>query len=572
MTLGEVMALRVELQNVRNTLAGIRDMRQQIQSFGDQVNRTATRTIDVNKRAAGSFGTLGEKIAASTAAIYTMRKAWDAAMAAVNAAQQKQGFELNLRANVGETAGQAISRQTTDLADKYGMPIQDTRSGVARLAAAGVEPEKITKTLRAFAAYGTLMGATQEQMKRALYEYTEMASTGKVYGQELRVMAMDMMPLTKLMRDAGMGDRLKDPSNPLKFTEINDVLLKFGETANASEMLTFQENKATSALQRVENAFINKIAVPIGQTLGPAINALGAVVLFAVDALGMIPDPVKATITAIIAAWGVWAGWTAARRAWLALENLANMKLTTSTTAASVALDGLTVSAAAASLSGGKGGIVDDALGAIKGKRGLFGPEDYQYMRKGEGYLAKKGLQEGEIGLEAMGARQAASRLGGGLAETAVGGAEAAGSGGILSNIVGALTTGTSGTVVAATGVLAIGAELATGMVTLLDKISGVKDGEGFAARMQGVRPENNAKAEMDLQNELRAMQEWRRQKRYWEEINHIGKKYGTQEVADEDYERYTHNKKPNYARPVARGDSDRMVQNMTERGLAGAK
>lgn len=568
MTIQEAIALRVELQNVRNVLAGIRDMRLQIEQFGARVNSTATRGVQAANQMGTSFSNLATKIGGATAAIYSLKKGFDLVMGSIEAYQQKRGFVMAMKFALGEGPGAGISGQVDKFAQDQGLDLQGPRSSALKLAASKEIPaNQIVATLRAFSALAAQSGSTNDQIKRAFEQYTQIASQGRLQGDELRQIQENGVQLRALLKDAGLGSRMYDTQNPLTFQEINEVLLKFGQSAKAQELLAMQAQQATSSVQRLQNAFIQKLVVPIGQTLAPIIAGLATALTIVVNALGAIPDPVKGAIAVIAGVGGlifVLKGLLGGLRLW---STLAEGKLTASTTAAALALDGLAISAGAAALKGGGGGggLAGDLLN-VASRKYRFGPEDYDYLRK-PGYLARKGLQETESsavrGAELLGAEEVGRR---GLLK------------GLFSRLGSRLLQGAQWATRAAqasapvASAAIIGTEIGLAIIAGIEKISGVKPEEGFFARIQGARPEDNLRKEMALQSDLKTMRAWERRKQiYIEQAQRYGSKMSS--LSDEQYEKWTGDRKPirNSERPVTRADADRIIANVLGMGLAGA-
>lgn len=365
MTINEAIALKLELQNVQRVLQGIRDVRQQVERFGQTARSSSAATVTANERAAASFGNLASKVATATAAIYTLKKGYDGVITSIEAFQSKRGATKALELSYGAAGAKTVMRQVDELSMRQGTELDAGRRTAVSLAATGqLGVNQVTPTIRAFLALAGQTNASTEQIKRALEQYGQIASQGRLQGDELRSIQENMVQLRKLLQDAGLGSRIYNQQNPLTFKEINDVLLKFGETANAAKALKNQSDQATNAIQRLRNLIILKFIAPLGEKLAPTIKVVAELLGDAVDWISRLPHWLKEVGFWFLGATGLIVAIKAAVGIFGVVSGVVTGRFTTAIYTASAALDRLAASAGLAS--GGKGGA---GAGGLRGNQ-----------------------------------------------------------------------------------------------------------------------------------------------------------------------------------------------------------
>ncbi|MEN6537387.1 MAG: tape measure protein [Bryobacteraceae bacterium] len=190
---------------------------------------------------------------------------------AIKAYDSQEGFKRMMRFQYGPGMGESMYRQTRNLSDELGLPMGEVSQGLKGLSNV-LSSSELIDTMKAFVAVGFRSGATSEQMSRALIQYTQVAMSGKLQGDELRLMQENGVNIKGLIMRSGLGSRIGSQTDPITFKEINDLLLKEGQTAESQQMLAEAGNTGSAALARMQNVIDQDLLPAIGEELTPAIK------------------------------------------------------------------------------------------------------------------------------------------------------------------------------------------------------------------------------------------------------------------------------------------------------------
>lgn len=246
------------------TSASAKRLGQTVDQTGQKVSRMADRK---------GFGGIVKGALATAAAYGVVNRTVAGGMAAIKAYERQQGNLRALTFNLGSPGiAQMKDAQTRAFANAYGQDIQSARQGVVKLAAANVRPGDLVGTLKGFAALGASGGANSEQIARAFEQYTQVAGQGKLQGDELRIIQENGVMLRKLLMDAGFGSRIGSRDNPLTFEEINQVVIAFGKSTKAQQLLEAAANTVSGQITVLANTVQTELLPPIGEGLTPAVK------------------------------------------------------------------------------------------------------------------------------------------------------------------------------------------------------------------------------------------------------------------------------------------------------------
>jgi hypothetical protein len=177
-------------------------------------------------------------------------------------------------------------------------------------------------------------------------QYTQIANSGKVQGDELKIMEEHGFAVRRILRDAGLGSRIGSQTNPITFEEMNNAILKFGETTEAMEYLKEVSESGSVALTQMENIISQDLMPAIGKEFTPAVKELAREMPRFASAATKVIENWELVGGGIVA---IWVGMKAAKAA----EIVATISAARSLTALSASAN-----AAAASQGGGLlGGI-----------------------------------------------------------------------------------------------------------------------------------------------------------------------------------------------------------------------
>lgn len=284
MNQADILAIKVAVTNVaaaQRSLQAIQSRVESMQSKSDNAMRRSGKAFGAwltNSNAhqqgvtglIGSYGRLAAAAGGVVAAVMGMYKA-------IQSFETLKSFRLGLTAQVGGDAGKAIEQQTRAFARLTGTRATSFFPNIQGLVGTeSAAPNEIVPLLRAFTALAKKNGALPDQIDRAFTQFTQVASQGKLQGDELRVMQENMVNLRSLLKRAGLGDRIGSQTNPIMFEEIKRVLLRFGESADAARYLSINSDSATSAFNRLFDTIMLDVLPVFGKMLTPAAVELGA--------------------------------------------------------------------------------------------------------------------------------------------------------------------------------------------------------------------------------------------------------------------------------------------------------
>ncbi|MGV3616098.1 MAG: tape measure protein [Fimbriimonas sp.] len=240
----------------------------------DSARRAAAATSSVGDRAERDRLALMAKGVTGVAAAYgALRYAAMGGLETIRRYEAREGFQRATRSSMGISSGTALAVRTDEFSDRMGLRRDATRASVMQLAGTGEvgKADDVIKTIEAFMALAQKGGATAEARERAFAQYVQIASSGRLQGDELRSIQEAGLPLRKLLNDAGLGSRIGTENAPT-FAEINKVLLEFGKTKDSQAMLAEGAETATASLNRLSNA-TEDLIVPIGKVLTPSVKS-----------------------------------------------------------------------------------------------------------------------------------------------------------------------------------------------------------------------------------------------------------------------------------------------------------
>lgn len=285
MTQADILAIRVAVTNVtqaQNSLNAVKKTLNQVTAASQKSAQKQMTTLQQLKKAWSDFGrsgpqSFGSSIGRMISMFGTAAAAAGTLYAAVKSFESLDMTRKGLSNLLGgpELADKVLT-QVRELADYVGVRATQLFPQARKLAASrGVATEDLVPTLRAFMALSRMGGADSVQMMRAFEQFTQIASQGKLQGDELRSMQENQVHLRALLHDAGLANRIGSLNNPIKFTEIRDALLKFGGTPQAEAYLKIGADNATASLNKLMTALELDLLPALGQVLTPAIAELG---------------------------------------------------------------------------------------------------------------------------------------------------------------------------------------------------------------------------------------------------------------------------------------------------------
>lgn len=228
-------------------------------------SRSTEGVVGRYHRLAAVFGT----VAAAAGTVYK----------AVKAFEDLQSFRQGLAFNIGAGNAKSVESQLRGFGNKTGLSAFSLIPELRGLAGTGeVKAQDLLPTLRAFTALGKRQGTSNTDIEGAFTQYKQVAMAGKLQGDELRIIQERGVNLRRLLKDAGLGDRIGgaggNNSNGLTFQEIQKVLLQFGKSAEAEKYLSIGSNNATSSLNRLKDVLNFDILPILGRVLTPEVAAL----------------------------------------------------------------------------------------------------------------------------------------------------------------------------------------------------------------------------------------------------------------------------------------------------------
>lgn len=370
MTEADILSLRIQatrVQQVRSDLKSIQGdlmrMRQSQASFAsasrsnarsvsqsyDQMAQAARRSATAQKQAMQGVGDSIKRTVLTAGAAYGLVRL---GQNAIRAQEQQQGSAAAYKFNLGAGQGAKTRSAVGAFAQKQGLNANSTQQTGLGLAGAGVKPDDIVATIKGLSAAGAAGGASSEGMKGAMEQYKQIAMNGKLQGDELRLIQENGVNLIKILKDAGLGERIRDKTNPLTFEEVNAAIIAFGKTKEANELLNVQANRTSAAFTRVENVLDQRLYPALAEGFGPA--AIKVADQLAAWAENIDPKMVEHLVMPVIG--GVILAYTATKAA--------NVALAVSAWRAAGALNAVAMSGG-----GGLGGVAGGGKG-LMGKVG----------------------------------------------------------------------------------------------------------------------------------------------------------------------------------------------------------
>ena len=349
-----VQQLRSDLRSIKGDLVGIhqatlshasasRSAARAVASGYDQMALAAKRSASAQSSAMASV----KKSVFSAAAAYGAVRI---AQNAIRAQESQAGFAAAFKYNLGAQQGARSNAELSGFAQKQGLKVGGVQQAGIGLASAGVRPEDLVATIRGLSAAGAAGGATSEGMKGAMEQYKQIAMNGKLQGDELRLIQENGVNLIAILKNAGLGDRIRDKQNPLTFEEVNAAIIAFGKTKEASELLTTQASRTTSAFNRVDNILEQRLYPALANGFGPAAEKVATILAGLAENI----DPKMVENLVVPVAVGLAGAF--------AITKAANTALAWSAWRAAGALN-------AVAMSGGGGAI--GGVGKVGGLRGL---------------------------------------------------------------------------------------------------------------------------------------------------------------------------------------------------------
>lgn len=293
----DAVSLRLAIDGVHAAMAQLRDVEQKLKDLGPAAKKGTndaaralatlkTAVADVQRahasaagRISGAWNGVAGALRGSAVAAASVAGAFAGVLKIVQQFDKAQGFRRTLKLNLGDAVGGALARDVDKFAIRQGAEINSTRQGAAQLAGAGVAGDQILPTLKAFMALAARSGATGEGSARAFYQYTQIASQGKLQGDELRAIQENGVQLLRLLKDAGLGERIGSQTNPLTFEEINAVLIKALDSPESKRALEEQRKQASTQWQAAMDYMQVNFLEPLGEQMAPAVRDISDYVI-----------------------------------------------------------------------------------------------------------------------------------------------------------------------------------------------------------------------------------------------------------------------------------------------------
>lgn len=293
----------------------IRQSQKALSDFTTSIERSHLRIIRSNERLAKSFqnvqsaqsgsvrdggrGGLMPSLAGGAAVVGGVALG----LRGIRAYDEQEGFKRMMRYQYGPGMGEVMYKQTRQLADELGLPMAEVSQGLKGLSNV-LSSSELMETMKSFVAIAYRSGATSEQMSRALIQYTQVAMSGKLQGDELRLMQENGVNIKGLVMRSGLGSRIGSQTDPITFKEINDLLLKEGQSAESQQMLAEAGNTGSAALAKMQNVIEQDLLPALGEELAPAIKKAAEMVpVVAAVGKSVIHNWQRVVIPAV----GVWA-------------------------------------------------------------------------------------------------------------------------------------------------------------------------------------------------------------------------------------------------------------------------
>jgi len=191
----------------------------------------------------------------------------------IRAYDAKQSLERSFRSQYGQGQAASTAGQVRNFSDTYGIAIKDVSLSLRQLSQF-FDPAMLMRTMKAYTASGYMTGASPEGMAAAMVQYTQIANSGKVQGDELKIMEEHGFAVRRILREAGLGSRINSQTNPITFEELNNAILKFGETTEALQYMKEVSESGSVALTQMENTISQDLMPALGKEFTPVVKNL----------------------------------------------------------------------------------------------------------------------------------------------------------------------------------------------------------------------------------------------------------------------------------------------------------
>ncbi len=191
----------------------------------------------------------------------------------IRAYDAKQSLERSFRSQYGQAQAASTAGQVRNFSDTYGIAIKDVSLSLRQLSQF-FDPAMLMRTMKAYTASGYMTGASPEGMAAAMVQYTQIANSGKVQGDELKIMEEHGFAVRRILREAGLGSRINSQTNPITFEELNNAILKFGETTEALQYMKEVSESGSVALTQMENTISQDLMPALGKEFTPVVKNL----------------------------------------------------------------------------------------------------------------------------------------------------------------------------------------------------------------------------------------------------------------------------------------------------------
>jgi tape measure domain-containing protein len=291
MTQADILAIKVAVQNVGDAQRKLGTIKKQLDDLDNKNSKRGSAQLSLiqrlrnanqdlvesQRRVANTGGGIASAYGKIAGVAATAASAFAGMYASVKAFEGISGTRKGLANMLGsQQAAVDVEKQLRALADKTGTRMSDLFPGTQKLAGTEqVGAAELVPTLKAFIALGKRGGANPEGLSRAFEQFTQIASQGKLQGDELRSIQENGVQLRALLSRAGLGDRIGSQTNPITFKEIQKALLEFGNSADATASLAIGSDNATASFNRLINLLQVDLLPIIGKVLTPAFAKLG---------------------------------------------------------------------------------------------------------------------------------------------------------------------------------------------------------------------------------------------------------------------------------------------------------
>lgn len=381
-----IEANRLAGVTIARTIPSLREARRETDASTAAIIRQ-TKAVQSAQREHKSFGRgIGAAAIGAAGLAYGARTVYGGVVNAVKSYEANRGAEIGLRYQLGAGGAAKVARDARGFADKNSLDYGDVRKTALGLAGTKkIDADSIVKVLEAFNMLGTLGGAVPEEITRALVQLKQVASNGRLMGDELNLIQEAGIPLRALLQDKGLGGRIGSTDNPIQWSEIQSALLDYGADPKNQQAMADAADRATRSLTELSNAWEYDLKPAVGEVLSPALKEAGSTV--AEWTHNLDPGTIQAWTAGILTATpyvlSVGVALKGASLAVNAYRGIVQYKMVGSTLGAAAALDKLTASALAASMTQGGGGVANlvgkgaAGAGVASGSRGvgqLIGP------------------------------------------------------------------------------------------------------------------------------------------------------------------------------------------------------